>query len=94
MTRGGDVPADEILNKLVTFIEETLRPSEMEEHIQPDTPLLGLGLLDSLKTAILLNFIRDELGVTVPPTAMNGKNFKDPASIAAMVGDLTTAFTR
>jgi clorobiocin biosynthesis protein CloN5 len=88
------VPADEIVNRLVTFIEETLRPSEMEEHIQPDTPLLDLGILDSLKTAILLNFIRDELGVAVPPTEMIGKNFKDPATIAAMVNDLAAVLNR
>ncbi|WP_173152388.1 acyl carrier protein [Phytohabitans suffuscus] len=88
------MPDDQTLRKLVTFIDETLCPQEMEEPIRPDTPLLELGILDSLKTAILLNFIRDALGVVVPPKDLSARNFKNPAAIAAMVDQLSAAPSR
>ena len=84
---------DPVVIRLVAFTDETLRPKDLDERIDPHTPLLELGILDSLKTAILLNFIRDELGVAVPPMEINARNFKDINSIAAMVNQLTSAPT-
>ena len=86
-----DMPGDEVQDKLLTFIQETLRPKEVTVPIEVDTPLIELGILDSLKTAILLNYIRDELGVHVPPMEMVARNFKDVRRIAAMVAELSTA---
>jgi acyl carrier protein len=85
------MPDDEVLTKLVSFAQDNLRPSDMQEPIEATTPLLEMGILDSLKTAILLNFIRDELGVFVPPLEINARNFKDLTSIAAMVSSTETA---
>ncbi|GAA4469016.1 acyl carrier protein [Phytohabitans houttuyneae] len=76
-------------DKLLEFINSTLRPKDMADLIEAGTPLIELGILDSLKTAILLNYIRDELGVSVPPMQMVASNFKDVRSIAAMVDALS-----
>lgn len=78
------------LAKLVSFAQETLCATELGVLIDADTPLLDLGVLDSLKTAILLNYIRDDLGVSVPPTALNTANFKDLRSIAGLVNAIAT----
>lgn len=85
---------DKTLTKLVTFARETLSPQELEAPIEADTALLDLGILDSLKTAILLNFIRDDLGVSVPAVALNAANFRDLRSIAALVDEIATTATR
>ena len=83
------MPDEKVQDKLRNFIHETLRPKEMTEPIEVDTPLIELGILDSLKTAILLNYIRDELGVHVPPLEMGARYFKDVLSIAALGGELS-----
>jgi clorobiocin biosynthesis protein CloN5 len=85
---------DKTLTKLVSFTRETLCPREVEEPIEADTPLLGLGVLDSLKTAILLNYIRDDLGVTIPAAALNTANFQDLRSIAALVDTIAPTAAR
>ncbi len=46
------------------------------------------------KTAILLNYIRDDLGVSVPPVELRAARFKDLRSIAALVNELATATPR
>lgn len=85
---------DTTLTKLVAFTRDTLCPEGLEVPIEADTPLLDLGVLDSLKTAILLNYIREDLGVSVPPVALRASNFKDLRSIAALVDELASAATR
>ncbi|MFI0481369.1 acyl carrier protein [Actinomadura sp. 9N215] len=91
---GKPVPDDNTLTKLVTFTRETLRPEGLEAPIEADTPLLDLGVLDSLKTAILLSHIRDELGVSVPPIELTVANFRNLRNIAALVDELAIAPTR
>jgi acyl carrier protein len=74
----------ELRDRLVDFIQSIL-PADQDVRIDERTPLLELGILDSLKTAILLNFIHNELQVTVPPAKLTADNFKDVASIAQAI---------
>ncbi|MEV5560738.1 phosphopantetheine-binding protein [Nonomuraea wenchangensis] len=83
--------ADEIGHRLVAFIQESLVPDDVELEVDETTPLLVSGLLDSLRTARLLNFIRRELGVPVPAAKLDPDNFKDVATIVALIRELEPA---
>jgi acyl carrier protein len=87
------MPEDEIAAQLVAFIRKNLQSDDRDELIDEATPLLESGILDSLKTAILLNYIRDELGTAVPPARIDSRNFRDVRSISAMVHELASAPT-
>ncbi|KKK06307.1 acyl carrier protein [Micromonospora sp. HK10] len=80
---------DDVSAALTTFIKENLA-QDAPYDIDEDTPLLELGILDSLKTAMLLNYIRDGLGTPVPPQLIDAANFRSIRTIAALVGSLTS----
>jgi acyl carrier protein len=82
------MPDDHLRARLTAFIQANLVAADEPHVVDETTPLLQLGVLDSLRTAMLLNFIRDELGTPVSPELINARNFQDVASIAAMVSDL------
>ena len=71
-------------DRLVTFIQGLVTDDQGIE-IDEQTPLLEAGVLDSLKTAMLLNFIHGELHATVPIEKLSTQNFKDVRSIAAVI---------
>jgi acyl carrier protein len=79
---------DDVTTRLIAYITENLLPADLAEPIDETSPLLEMGILDSLKTAMLLNFIREGLGVKIPALKIEFQNFKDVRSIAAMVGEL------
>ncbi|MEV0804805.1 acyl carrier protein [Micromonospora sp. NPDC050200] len=76
----------DIGDKLLRFIQDNLLPDELMAGFGPDTPLLESGILDSLSTARLLNFIRDEFGTTVPLSMIDALSFENVESIVAMIG--------
>ncbi|MEO6504176.1 MAG: acyl carrier protein [Jatrophihabitantaceae bacterium] len=82
---------DDVTARIVTYTREKLAPAELAEQIDETSPLLEMGILDSLKTAMLLNFIREQMGVRVPPRMIEFANFKDVTSIATMVRQLLSA---
>lgn len=83
--------ADSICARVTAFIRDVLCAATDTdtdtdtEEITETTALLEGGLLDSLRTAKLLNFIRLEFGVTVPAGAIEFRHFRDARSVAAMV---------
>ncbi|MEV4289381.1 phosphopantetheine-binding protein [Nonomuraea bangladeshensis] len=83
--------ADQLSDRLVAFVQENLVPDDVELEVDETTPLLLSGLLDSLRTARLLNFIRRELGVPVPAARLDPDNFKDVATIVALIRELESA---
>ncbi|MEO3813984.1 phosphopantetheine-binding protein [Sphaerisporangium sp. B11E5] len=89
MTTGRN--ADEITYRLVAFIQENLVPDDEDMKVDETTPLLLSGLLDSLRTARLLNFIRREIGVPIPAAKLDPENFQDVATIVAMIKELEPA---
>jgi acyl carrier protein len=74
--------------RLVSFIREKFLPDDISAGFGPETPLLELGVLDSLKAARLLNFIRRDLGTSVPTSMIDTRNFRDVRSITAMIAAL------
>jgi acyl carrier protein len=82
------MPADDLTDVLLKYIQEALAPASLTEPINDTSPLLEMGVLDSLKTAMLLNFIRERFGTRVPSSMVEFGNFRDVRSISAMVDSL------
>ncbi|MFC4114363.1 acyl carrier protein [Nonomuraea zeae] len=78
----------EITRRLIGFIQENLVLDGDDIKVDETTPLLVSGLLDSLRTARLLNFLRRDIGVPVPAAKLDPENFRDVATIVAMVREL------
>ena len=80
---------EEILDSLTDFVQrELLGGSDQPEsapELKPDTPLLEWGILNSLNTARLLAYLRDELDVVVPLTHVTGRYFQDLDSVTDLV---------
>ena len=56
--------------------------------LDAQTPLLALGVIDSLSMVSVITFIRDRFGVEVPNDAIKVDNFQTIEAIAAMVDRL------
>jgi clorobiocin biosynthesis protein CloN5 len=81
-------PDSMITEKLLSFIRANVLPEELKADFDQDTPLLELGVIDSLNAARLLNFISGEIGVSVPTSMIEAGNFRSVRSLSAMVGSL------
>ena len=86
------VGQEELLDRLSDYVRKELlgEAGPGGSELAPDTPLLEWGVLNSMNTARLLTFIREELGVTVPPASITGRHFKDLNSVCALVLSLDT----
>jgi len=78
----------DIAKKVTEYIRDAFLDGDPKGELQDTTPLLEWGVLDSLKTARLLGFIRTEFGRNVPPLEINADNLRDVKAIAAMVARL------
>lgn len=87
------VAHDEVLDRLTDWVRRELLGAQSEEaaELTPDAPLLQWGVLNSMNTARLLAFIREELGVTVPPQNITGRYFKSLSTINELVLSLAEA---
>lgn len=82
------VSTDEISRRITAFIRERFLDGDEQLELEETSPLLEWGVINSMNTALLMIFIRDEFGVDVPPQDLVQRNFQDVRSIAAMVVDL------
>lgn len=74
----------EIVEDLKTFLEdEVLR--EKTQELDSETPLLELGILDSLSTARILAFIREHYRLFIPTEKIIEFNFRSLDRIAELV---------
>jgi clorobiocin biosynthesis protein CloN5 len=74
----------EIVEDLKTFLEdEVLR--EKTPELDSETPLLELGILNSLSTARMLAFIRERYGLFIPAEKIIGSHFRSLGRIAELV---------
>lgn len=79
---------DGIVARVVAFIDEELLDGDVPGGVDAATPLLQDGLLDSLRTATLLNFIRSEFGVAVRAQVVSFRNFETPRTVGLLVARL------
>lgn len=86
-------PAAPASDRLLAYIRERFLGGDPEAELDERTPLLEYGILTSMNTAVLLTFVREELGVEIPPDRINGEHFRDVRSIAELVDDLASSRT-
>jgi acyl carrier protein len=75
----------QVLENLTDYVSERLLGADSAADLDDRTPLLELGVLNSLETSRLVAYIRETFGVRLPPTAMTAANFRDLATIAGLV---------
>ncbi|MCA9687535.1 MAG: alpha/beta fold hydrolase, partial [Myxococcales bacterium] len=73
----------DVVSQLLDFVITEILHGE--EDFDEGTPLLALGVLDSLSMVSLLTFIQERFGVVVVNDDVTVENFEDVAAIAAMV---------
>jgi clorobiocin biosynthesis protein CloN5 len=61
---------------LIAFIRERFLAGDLADELTPDVPLLEWGVLDSLRTTVLISFIRGELGVPLRPSQVDATSFR------------------
>lgn len=75
----------EVEDALMEFIRQEFLWGDEEGELTKTTPLLEWGIIDSLRTAVLVNHVREQFGVFVSPAKINSRNFRDVTTIAAVV---------
>ena len=83
--------SEDLTDRITKFVREEFLEGDPAGELTPDTPLLELGILNSLKTAQLLVFIRQDLGVFVPALELNAENLKNVRAISSLVSSLMAA---
>ena len=76
-----------IFDSLRVYVSERIL-QDPSVTIEPDTPLLEWGILNSISTVQLIGFIREQFQVDVPPEDVAGRNFKDLRSISQFLTQL------
>ena len=74
-------------DRYIEPIREYIVSHHLDERseLDPKTPLLEWGVIDSLALADVLAFIEDEFEVTIPAEEITPENLRDLESIAALV---------
>ncbi|MEO3755184.1 phosphopantetheine-binding protein [Streptomyces sp. B6B3] len=80
---------DDYVSVLVKFIGEEFLPADAEQPLDDSYPLMESGLLDSLRVAVLMTWIRDELGLYISPAHLDVDHFRDVRTIARMLHELS-----
>ncbi|MGH3719492.1 MAG: acyl carrier protein [Pseudonocardiaceae bacterium] len=78
------VEKSEIVEDLRAFVEEEIL-RENSPDLDSETPLLELGILNSLSMARMIAFIRERYGLFVPAEKIIGSNFRSLDQIAELV---------
>lgn len=79
---------DDYTSALLKFVGAEFQRGEESATLDEGTPLIETGVLDSLRIAVLLTFIRDELCLHVPLTRIDARNFADVRTIARMLTEV------
>ncbi|ADO72605.1 acyl carrier protein [Stigmatella aurantiaca] len=77
----------QLLADLTRYITEEILEGNAED-LEPSTPLLELGILNSLETARMMRFIEKQYGITVPADAMRVENLQTLSAITDLVHSL------
>jgi peptidyl carrier protein len=78
---------DQVSAQLLSFIRDSFLAGDPSGELSVDTPLLEFGILNSLNTAEMIAYIRDEFDVTIAFDEVTATTFKS-------VGDLSAVVTR
>ncbi|MGQ4271722.1 acyl carrier protein [Nocardiopsis changdeensis] len=72
---------------LMTFVRERFLDGDPDGELEPTSPLIDWGLLTSLNSAVLLNFLHREFEGSVAVERITAKDLRDVRSIAALLCD-------
>ncbi len=76
---------DEVSARLMEFIKEKFLDGDPAGELREHSPLIEWGVLNSLNSAILMNFIHREFTGEVNLERISAASFKDVRSISAML---------
>jgi acyl carrier protein len=76
---------DNIRNAIRQFIITTYLPGESADNPKDDTPLRTSGILDSMSTLGLVNFVEEHFGVVLEAHETGIEHFDRIEDIAALV---------
>ncbi|HEV2641031.1 MAG TPA: hypothetical protein VGX23_38305 [Actinocrinis sp.] len=79
---------DEVTARITAFISKSFLDGDPRGELTTSTPLLEWEVLNSMNSALLLNFLREQLQVDVPLASINAVNFRDISSIGKLVSSL------
>lgn len=79
---------DEVTARITAFISRSFLDGDPRGELTASTPLLEWEVLNSMNSALLLNFLREQLQVDVPLASINAVNFRDISSISKLVSSL------
>ena len=75
----------DIKNELRHFIVSNYLPGESVDNLKDDTPLRTSGILDSMSTLALVNFVEERFGISLEAHETGVENFDRIEDIAALV---------
>jgi len=76
---------NDVKNAIRQFIISTYLPGESPENLKDDTPLRTSGILDSMSTLGLVNFVEESFGVKIPDEEIDAKELLKLDNLAAYV---------
>ncbi len=82
---------DDIKDRIRRFILERYLPGELEANLTDDTPLRTSGVLDSLATLAVVDFVEKEFQIELSAHETGVENFDTVGSIAQLVTDKQSA---
>ncbi|GHG75439.1 acyl carrier protein [Comamonas sp. JC664] len=77
---------DILLKELTHYVVEELLDGDASE-LDASTPLLELGVLNSLETARMMAFVQKKYGISVPSEALKVENLQTLSAITDLVYD-------
>ena len=75
---------------IVRFIRDELADGAAVDPIDPDENLFASGLVDSVGIVRLIAHLKEQLGVSVPPTDLIPENFRTVRVMATYMQGLVT----
>jgi clorobiocin biosynthesis protein CloN5 len=79
------LPEDQVSARLLAFIRERFLSGDPQGELEETTPLLEWGILNSLNTAMLIGYIRQEFGTFVALEKVDAATFRSVATITSML---------
>jgi 2-hydroxymuconate-semialdehyde hydrolase len=79
----------EVVEDLKVFLEDEIL-GEKTLDLGSETPLLELGILNSLSIARMIAFIRRRYGLSIPAEKITGINFRSLGQIAELVIEVSS----
>jgi acyl carrier protein len=80
-----ETSAAEIQQNVKAYILRAFLPGEDPQALTPTTPLITSGILDSLATLDLVNFLESQYGVEFDAAEVDGSRIGTLADIARLV---------